>query len=75
MEPTIFQTYTPFLVIAAIIATAAILIYGILQMAKSVPPGESSVDKARRSNKLMQYRIILQAIAVALFMLMLALRG
>lgn len=69
------QTYTPFLVVAAIVATAAVLIFGIAQMAKSAPPGEASIEKARRSNKLMQYRIILQAAAVALFLLMLAMRG
>ena len=76
MEPTWTEIYIPLAVVLAVAATSAVLIYGILQMAKRNPTDpEAAIARARRSNKLMQYRIILQLIAVGVFLLMIALRG
>ena len=76
MEISTVQALMPFLVIASVLAVACVLIYGFVQMAKpnSASPADA-IAKARRSNKLMQIRIILQAVAIALFLLMLFLRG
>lgn len=75
MEISSSQVIMPFLVIGAILATAAVLVYGIVHMARGKSAsGQAASDRARHSNKLMQYRIILQAAALILFMLMLALR-
>lgn len=70
----IFSQWLPYIVVLAIAATAGVLIYGLMQMAKSTPRGQVGIDKARRSNKLMQYRILLQLIAIGIMMLVLALR-
>ncbi|MEO9191102.1 MAG: twin transmembrane helix small protein [Acetobacteraceae bacterium] len=56
----------PFLIALLMIATAGVLLAGIIGLARG------SADP-RRSNQLMRWRIILQAGALLLFVLMLAL--
>lgn len=56
----------PFLIVPLMIATAGVLLAGIIGLARG------STDP-RRSNQLMRWRIILQAGALLLFVLMLAL--
>lgn len=51
-----------YFIVAAIIATAAVLLFGVLTMARG---GDFN---RRYSNKLMRLRILLQAIAVVLIM-------
>jgi hypothetical protein len=53
------------LVGVAMLATVGTLFMGIFQMAKGVDP--------RRSNKLMQHRVLLQGIALVLFIIFLSL--
>ncbi|WP_334130365.1 twin transmembrane helix small protein [Sneathiella sp.] len=52
-----------YFILAALIATAAVLLFGVLTMARG---GEFN---RRHSNKLMRLRILMQAICVALIML------
>lgn len=52
-----------FFIVAAVIGTAAVLLFGVLTMARG---GEFN---RRNSNKLMRLRILMQAIAIALIML------
>lgn len=61
------STVTYFLAIAAMFAVAVVLIRGLYNMLKG--------GSGNTSNKLMQARIILQAVAVALIMLTLWLTG
>lgn len=56
------------LLAGAMLATVGILITGLLNMFKKGPEAES------RSNKMMRLRIVFQAIAIALFSLLLFLR-
>jgi hypothetical protein len=59
----------------AMIATVGVLVYGIVQLAKSKPQtGEAEIARARKSNQLMQYRIVLQAAALLIFLLILWLK-
>lgn len=51
----------PILIGAAMLMTLGVLAAGVVNMARSGP------DAARRSNKLMQWRVILQGIALLLF--------
>jgi Hypoxia induced protein conserved region len=50
----------PVLIILAMLATLAVLGLGLLSMARG--------DSARRSNKLMQSRVLLQGLALLLFL-------
>jgi|TARA_R110002072_G_scaffold109784_1_gene237259 threonine/homoserine/homoserine lactone efflux protein len=52
-----------FFIVAAVIGTAAVLLFGVLTMARG---GDFN---RRYSNKLMQLRILMQAIAVVLIMI------
>ena len=54
-------------VLIAMAAVAVILVLGIITMARG--------KDARKSNKLMQLRLVLQAVAIALIMLTLWLTG
>jgi len=80
MEPTFWQSVLPILVVLAILGTGAVMVYGVVQMVgagKEAALGDPAAEMARakRSNQLMQYRIVLQAIAIGLFLLMLSMRG
>lgn len=80
MEPTFWQSVLPILVVLAILATGAVMVYGVVQMVgagKKAAMGDATgeITRAKRSNQLMQYRIVLQAIAIGLFLLMLSMKG
>lgn len=49
----------------SLLATLGVLIFGMIGMARGIDP--------RRSNKLMQWRVILQASAILLFVIMMSL--
>lgn len=53
------ERFLPVLIVVAMLATLAVLGLGLLSMARG--------DSARRSNKLMQSRVLLQGIALLLF--------
>jgi hypothetical protein len=55
----------PYLILAAILATVAVLAVGVLAMLRGGP------FNAKYSNKLMRMRVAFQATAVALFLLFL----
>src|SRR5947207_8036711 len=56
---TSMERFFPALIVLAMLATLAVLGLGLLSMARG--------DSARRSNKLMQSRVLLQGIALLLF--------
>ena len=56
------ERFLPFLIVVAMLATLAVLGLGLLSMARG--------DSARRSNKLMQSRVLLQGVALLLFVLL-----
>jgi len=53
------ERFLPALIVVAMVATLGVLGLGLLSMARG--------DSARRSNKLMQSRVLLQGIALLLF--------
>ncbi len=53
------------LTVILLLSTLGVLIFGMVGMARGVDP--------RRSNKLMQWRVILQASAIVLFIIMMSL--
>jgi len=53
------EHFLPVLIVVAMLATLGVLGLGLLSMARG--------DNARRSNKLMQSRVLLQGIALLLF--------
>ena len=55
------ERFLPVLIVVAMLATLAVLGLGLLSMARG--------DSARRSNKLMQSRVLLQGVALLLFVL------
>ncbi len=55
------EHFLPFLIVIAMLATLGILALGLLSMARG--------DNARRSNKLMQSRVLMQGIALLLFVI------
>jgi hypothetical protein len=55
------ERFLPILIVLAMLATLAVLGLGLLSMARG--------DSARRSNKLMQSRVLLQGVALLLFVL------
>ena len=62
------------LLVAAILAVVVVLIRGLVNMAQTTPEdleGEGPSQRALRSNKLMQTRILLQAVAIGLIALIL----
>ena len=63
------QNFVTILLIATMAATLGVLIVGIVSMAKG---GEFN---ARYGNKLMRLRILMQGIAVALFVTLMILHG
>ena len=63
------QNFVTILLIATMAATLGVLIVGVVSMAKG---GEFN---ARYGNKLMRLRILMQGIAVALFVIRMILRG
>ncbi len=63
--------FMPLLVLAAVFATAAVLMLGISRFARKPQAGEDPIARAKASNKMMQWRIKLQALAIILFLLML----
>src|SRR5215468_3960910 len=54
------EHFLPVLIVVAMLATLAVLGLGLVSMARG--------DSARRSNKLMQSRVLLQGIALLLFL-------
>jgi hypothetical protein len=56
------QTLLIVLVVTAMLATLAVLGFGVLQMIRGGDP--------RRQNKLMQMRVVLQGLALILFMIL-----
>jgi hypothetical protein len=54
------ERFLPVLIVLAMLATLAVLGLGLLSMARG--------DSAKRSNKLMQSRVLLQGIALLLFL-------
>jgi len=54
------EYFLPVLIVVAMLATLGVLGLGLLSMARG--------DNARRSNKLMQSRVLLQGIALLLFL-------
>jgi hypothetical protein len=54
------EHFLPVLIVVAMLATLGVLGLGLLSMARG--------DSARRSNKLMQSRVLLQGIALLLFL-------
>ncbi|MGD9650666.1 MAG: twin transmembrane helix small protein [Dongiaceae bacterium] len=68
MEISTAQTIMPFIVVLAMLATATVLAFGVVTLFVKTKGGP------RFSNKLMRWRIILQAIALLLFVIFLALR-
>ncbi len=55
------EHFLPVLIVLAMLGTLGILGLGLLSMARG--------DSARRSNKLMQSRVLLQGIALLLFLI------
>ncbi len=55
------EHFLPFLIVIAMLATLGILALGLLSMARG--------DSGRRSNKLMQSRVLMQGIALLLFLI------
>jgi len=60
-------TFLILLVAAAMLATLGVLLAGVVGLAREVDPA--------RSNVLMRWRVVLQAAALGLFLLLLALVG
>ncbi len=64
------------LLIAAMLAVVFVLIKGLVNMAQTTTKeleGEGPSDRALKSNKLMQQRILLQGVAIAILALLLLL--
>ncbi|MEI9927428.1 MAG: twin transmembrane helix small protein [Sphingomonas sp.] len=62
------------LLVAVMLAILGVLAAGLVNLARSNPAeyeGEGPSPRALRSNKLMQYRILLQAVAIGLVALIL----
>ena len=55
------NTFLTILLVTAMIGTLVVLVLGVVQMARG---GQD----AQRSNKLMQYRVVFQAVALVLFL-------
>lgn len=60
------STALTILFVSALVGALVVLALGVVQMAKGEPDGA-------RSNRLMQYRVVFQAAAVAIFVAMLLL--
>lgn len=69
-EVSTLQMIMPFLLVGAMLATAAVLGFGVLNLLRA-----SKKSNAQVSNKLMQYRIVLQAAALVIFLILLALKN
>jgi hypothetical protein len=61
------NTFFVVLIAIAMVATLGALLFGVVTMARG---GEGA---ARRSNKFMRYRVLLQAVAIGLFALLMLL--
>ena len=57
------EHYLPVLVVIAMLATLAVLGLGLMNMARG------GAGSGRRSNKLMQSRVLLQGVALLLFLI------
>ncbi|HVA13846.1 MAG TPA: twin transmembrane helix small protein [Stellaceae bacterium] len=55
------EFFLPILVVVAMLATVGVLLLGVVNMAKGGNP--------QRSNKLMQMRVIIQGVALLLFVI------
>ncbi len=68
------QTFLVILLVAVLLAILAVLGAGLVNLARSAPgeaEGEGPSPRALRSNKLMQYRVLLQAVGIGLVALIL----
>ena len=59
------HVFLTFLVVILMLATVAVLVTGMVGMARNTNP--------RRSNKLMQWRVLLQGATLVLFMILVSL--
>jgi len=73
------MTFLAILLLAAMIATVAALVYGVVQFLKNagqdVRSGNGPSEAALRSNKAMQFRIFFQAAAILIVVLILFVAG
>ncbi|HEX4694502.1 twin transmembrane helix small protein [Sphingomonas sp.] len=73
------MTFLAILLLAAMIATVAALVYGVVQFLRNagqeVRSGTGPSEAALRSNKAMQFRIFFQAGAILIVVLILVLAG
>ena len=73
------MTFLAILLLAAMIATVAALVYGVVQFLKNagqdLRSGERPSEAALKSNKAMQFRIFFQAAAILIVVLILFLAG
>lgn len=66
---TAMQAVLPVVILVAVLAVLAVLFLGVFSMARG------GVEEARRSNRLMRLRVLLQFVALALIALALFLSG
>jgi hypothetical protein len=72
------NTFLAILLIAAMLATVAALVYGVVMFLKNSSAevhGNGPSEYALKSNKAMQFRIFFQALAVLVVVIILALAG
>ncbi len=79
----IMSTFLSILLVATMIAVIVVLVRGLVvfllgasqQMRDGTPAGEAAINAATKSNKMMQYRVMLQAVAIFLVVLLLWMAG
>jgi hypothetical protein len=72
------QTFLIILLIAAILATVVALVRGIVSFLRTTEAeltGEGPSASALKSNKMMQYRVLFQAVAVLIVVMILFMAG
>lgn len=77
------STFLTILLIASMIAVVVVLVRGLVifllsasqQARDGVPAGDAAVAAAGKSNKMMQYRVMLQAVAIFLVILLMWMAG
>ena len=61
--------FSPYLIVAAMIATVLILFTGLFGFARGKDGGKSNKDGGQRANKIMRWRVGMQLIAILLFVI------
>ena len=77
------STFLTILLIASMIAVVAVLVRGLVvfllgasqQVREGVAVGDAARNAASKSNKMMQYRVMLQAVAIFLVVLLMWMAG